>query len=379
MTTAIAFCCAGGFRTSSLALMKWSGGGLEAGHENRHDFTVCGKTPIRQFREGHDFSRAAKCFKVWPRFSAWGMLLRSLPLFPQPVQPCRPEPIEMRALALRGRQFPASVHDEIASRCGRNQTDSGRKPNIFPVQASLRRFPLPCQSSIIMLRRFLPMFAMLCLSWSECAAVPKPHVITFGKWISAKWPDATGQKLLDLKVRPLFVDTRLKEYTTGTPHEMTDRLFVVRRAFRVNDALPTEKSNANANANANPTRWQWQRGGWLLVDRITGRVSQLNLPEFDPFYSTASWYRDYIAYCGVSEDGKKLYAVVAQVGRRKPILKKDAGEPAGANDPDSECPPPVWERSPMRVTFRPDDGQKLVFSIRGRVVDVVNDAEEPQD
>src|ERR1700693_1056073 len=101
--------------------------------------------------------------------------------------------------------------------------------------------------------------------------------------------NATGQKLLDLKVRPLFVDTRLKEYTTGTPHELTDRLFVVRRAFRVNDALPSENSNANGNANA--ARWQWQRGGWLLVDRVTGRVSQLNLPEFDPFYSPASWYR----------------------------------------------------------------------------------------
>jgi len=172
-------------------------------------------------------------------------------------------------------------------------------------------------------------------------------------------------------VRALFVDTRLKEYTTGTPHELTDRLFVVRRAFRVNDALPTENGTA--------PRWQWQRGGWLLVDRVTGRVSQLNLPEFDPFYSTASWYRDYIAYCGVSEDGKKLYAVVAQVGRRKPILKKDVGEPAGTDDPDSECPPPVWERTPMRVTFQPDDDQKLVFSIRGRVVDVVNDTEEPEE
>jgi len=225
-----------------------------------------------------------------------------------------------------------------------------------------------------MLRILSLMFVVLCLAWSECAAVPKPHVITFGKWISAKWPNATGQKLLDLKVRPLFVDTRLKEYTTGTPHELTDRLFVVRRTFRVNDALPTE-----ANASAKAPRWQWQRGGWLLVDRLTGRVSQLNLPEFDPFYSTASWYRDYIAYCGVSEDGKKLYAVVAQVGRRKPILKKDAGEPAGTDDPDSECPPPVWERTPMRVTFQPDDDQKLVFSIRSRVVDVVNDAEEAEE
>jgi len=223
--------------------------------------------------------------------------------------------------------------------------------------------------------RLILVVVMLCLLWSDCAAVPKPHVIAFGKWISAKWPNATGQKLLDLKVRPLFIDTRLREYTTGTPHELTDRLFVVRRAFRVNDALPTETANPNS---SNP-RWQWQRGGWLLVDRLTGRVSQLNLPEFDPFYSTASWYRDYIAYCGVSEDGKKLYAVVAQVGRRKPILKKDAGEPAGDDDPDSECQPPIWERSPLRVTFQHGGEQKLVFSIRGRVVDVVNDADEPEE
>jgi hypothetical protein len=226
-----------------------------------------------------------------------------------------------------------------------------------------------------MLRKLLLTLVMMwigpCFPSTECFAVSKPHVIVFGKWISAKWPNVTGLKLLDLKVRPLFVDTRLREYTTGTPHELTDRLFVVRRAFRVNDALPTEA--------ANPTRWQWQRGGWLLVDRLTGRVSQLTLPEFDPFYSTASWYRDYIAYCGVSEDGKKLYALVAQVGRRKPILKKDVGEPGGAEDPDSECPPPVWERSPLRVAFQPDDDQRLVFSIRGRVVDVVNDAEEPEE
>jgi len=222
-----------------------------------------------------------------------------------------------------------------------------------------------------MARKLLLIFVIVCLFWSECAAVTKPHIIAFGKWTSAKWPNATGQKMFDLKVRALFVDTRLREYTTGTPHELTDRLFVVRRAFRVNDALPAETAGG--------TRWQWQRGGWLLVDRLTGRLSQLNLPEFDPFYSTASWYRDYIAYCGVSDDGKKLYAIVAQVGRRKPILKKDAGEPAGDDDPDSECPPPLWERTPLRVTFQPDDDHKLVFSIRGRVVDVVNDAEEPEE
>jgi hypothetical protein len=219
--------------------------------------------------------------------------------------------------------------------------------------------------------KYTLLLAILWAGRAEGNAASKSHVISFGKWTSAKWPNATGQKLLDIKVRALFVDARLKEYTTGGPHEVTDRLFVVRRVFRVNDALPS--------ANTNLPSWQWQRGGWLVVDRLTGRVSQLNLPEFDPFYSTASWYRDYIAYCGVSDDGKKLYAVVAQVGRRKPILKKDAGEPAGTDDPDSECPPPLWERTPMRVTFQPDDDQKLVFSIRSRVVDVVNDAEEPEE
>jgi hypothetical protein len=33
----------------------------------------------------------------------------------------------------------------------------------------------------------------------------------------------------------------------------------------------------------------------------------------------------------------------------------------------------------MRVTFQPDDDQELVFSIRSRVVDVVNDTEEPEE
>lgn len=197
-------------------------------------------------------------------------------------------------------------------------------------------------------------------------AAPKPHVITFGKWIAAKWPDATGERLFDLRIRGLFIDTRLREYTTGVPHEITDRLFAVRRVFRVNDSLPNE----------NAIHWQWQRGGWLLVDRSSGKVSQLTLPEFDPFYSTASWYRDYVAYCGVSEDGKKLYAVVAQVGRRKPVLKKPVGETAADDAPDSECPAPTWQRAPARVTFQPDDTQKLVFTIRGHVVDIVNEPEE---
>ncbi len=115
----------------------------------------------------------------------------------------------------------------------------------------------------------------------------KAHVVTFGKWSSVQWNTGTGsanEKPITLKVRPLLVDGNVKEFTLGTAHDVTDRLFIVRRAFRVNDTLPQET--------ATTPHWQWQRGGWLLIDRITGRVSVVSLPEFDGFYSGTSWYRD---------------------------------------------------------------------------------------
>ncbi|PYX40565.1 MAG: hypothetical protein DMG81_05745 [Acidobacteria bacterium] len=193
---------------------------------------------------------------------------------------------------------------------------------------------------------------------STAFAAPKPHVIAFGKWTAVKWY-AGPEKPLDVRIRPLFVDTRLKEYTTGAPHEITDRLFVVRRMFRLNDALPAE-------ATAQP-RWVWERGGWLLVDRLTGRITQINLPEFDPFYSTASWYRDYVAYW------------VAQLGRRKPILKKPIGEPFAEDSPDSECPAPTWERQPTRVTFVPEQNEKITYAVHGHAVDVVSDVDDEEE
>jgi hypothetical protein len=200
-------------------------------------------------------------------------------------------------------------------------------------------------------------------------AVPKPHVITFGKWTSVKWFAGPAENTpVDLRVRALYVDARLKEYTTGTPHDVTDRLFVVQRVSRFNDNLPDEIGPA--------FRWQWQRGGWLLVDRVTGRVAPIPLAEFDPLYSTATWYRDYIAYCGISDDGKRLFAVVGQLGHRKPILKRSLGEPAGKDVPDSACSAPTWQRQPTRVTFKQGEGPSLTFAVRGRSVDVVNDEDE---
>jgi hypothetical protein len=205
-------------------------------------------------------------------------------------------------------------------------------------------------------------------------AATKIHVIAFGKSMSVPWLAGTGaekEKPLLLKVRALIIDGSVKEYVIGAPHEITDRLFAVRRAFRVNDSLPE----------ASTPRWQWQTGGWLIVDRLTGCVSAITLPEFDSFYSSASCYRDYVAYCGVADDGKKIDAVVAQIGRRKPVRKKSLSSDGAKGDaePDSACLAPVWQRNPTPVSFEAAGAETQTFALRGQVVDVVNDAEEEED
>jgi len=113
----------------------------------------------------------------------------------------------------------------------------------------------------------VPVLVCAVLLTSAAGATPKVHVITFGKWTSVQSVRDSGTDdkplILVLKIRALSIDGRVKEYALGAPHEVTERLFVVRRAFRMNDSLPDDPG----------PRWQWQRGGWLLVDRLTGRVS----------------------------------------------------------------------------------------------------------
>jgi hypothetical protein len=220
------------------------------------------------------------------------------------------------------------------------------------------------------------------LTYANGAAASKTHIITFGKWNTVPWvldsgAHTVGDKPLNLKVRPLLVDARVKEFTLGLPHDVTDRLFVVQRAFRVNDSLPQES--------ALPPHWQWQRGGWLLVDRVTGHISAINLPEFDATYSAVNWYRDYAAYCGISDDSKQLYAVVAQVNRRKPIVKwligetKFAVENQESHVPDLDCKLPDWQRDPARVTFEPNPTAKRTYVIHGHAVDLLADEKEDKE
>ncbi|HEY7097540.1 MAG TPA: hypothetical protein VH437_12500 [Terriglobales bacterium] len=198
------------------------------------------------------------------------------------------------------------------------------------------------------------------------SAATKPHAITFGKTISVAWFVGDDEKTsVELKVHQMFIDARPREFILGTPHEVTDRLLVVRRVIRINDALPNEP--------VSPKSWRWERGGWLLVDRATGHTSSITLPEFDPYFSSASWYRDYVAYCGVSEDEKKISAIVIQVGRRKPLLRKPLGPLSDPAAPDSSCAMPSWQRQPARVTFDAGTNQRITFSVRAHALDISTD------
>jgi hypothetical protein len=173
-----------------------------------------------------------------------------------------------------------------------------------------------------------------------------------------------------LKIRALVVDTVLKEWTTGDAHDVTDRSFVVRRVMRINDALPGDKPAATTKQGA----WVWQRGPWLLVDRVTGHIAALKLPDYDPGVSQVSWFRDYGAYCGVTASGKSLYAVVAQVAARKPVLAKKLEAFDTQAHGASACAQPDWQREPLRVTFHPAEKDAVSFDLVPGSAVLVEDA-----
>ncbi|MGB8260931.1 MAG: hypothetical protein WCE75_11295 [Terracidiphilus sp.] len=205
----------------------------------------------------------------------------------------------------------------------------------------------------------------------------KAHVVVLGaarRVHYSKAGDPAGARVdeKELQIRALIVDGALKEWTTGEAHDVTDRSFVVRRALKLNDALP---GDATADAKApRQEHWVWQRGPWLLVDRVTGRTVALKLPDYDPGVSQVAWFRDYGAYCGVTASGKSLYAVVAQVAARKAVLaRKITGFDAESN-PGSVCGVAEWQREPLRVTFHPAGRDAVSYEIVPGSAVLVEDA-----
>jgi hypothetical protein len=229
------------------------------------------------------------------------------------------------------------------------------------------------------------LFLVLCvvslLSFAHAAGKPKTHSVALGaarKVAYSRTGDPAGAQPGEesLIIRALIVDGLVKEWTTGPSHDVTDRSFVVRRVIRLNDTLPGDSGKSVAPAQ--PIQWVWQRGPWLLVDRANGHIAALKLPDYDPGVSQVSWFRDYAAYCGLTTSGKSLYAVVAQVAGRKPVLSKKLSTFDPENHSEIVCTPPEWQRDPMRVTFHPVGKDAAAFDfVPGSAVLVEDSDDEP--
>jgi hypothetical protein len=214
------------------------------------------------------------------------------------------------------------------------------------------------------LRNYLPalLLSAFALPSAQLLAAPKVHTVTLGpsRRVSYVPTDATAETKSDesstLRIRALYVDDRQKEWTTGEVHDVTDRTFTVRRALRLNDALPTDPA----------LHWVWEPGPWLMVDRITGHITALHLPDFDSTVSNAVWFRDYAAYCGIGTTARGgLYAIVAQLGARKAVVQKKIGDWPQSNHFIPVCQPAKWQRLPMRVTIQPTSGEATTYAVFG--------------
>lgn len=205
--------------------------------------------------------------------------------------------------------------------------------------------------------------ALLLVCGNGLYAVTKPHTVGLGPVKRVPHTaigdpsDASlhGNADGELKIRALVVDGQVKDWTTGEAHDITDRSFTIRRALHINDTLPADAKE----------RWVWQRGSWIMVDRTSGHVTALHLPDYDPAISEVVWFRDYAAYCGMPTTGKSLFAVVSQVGAHRPVLAKKLTAWSSDDHANPACGVAQWQREPLRVTFNPTGQDQLSFDLVG--------------
>jgi hypothetical protein len=219
------------------------------------------------------------------------------------------------------------------------------------------------RSAAVRLLMWTLVFFLFSQRFTFAAAPAKAHTVTLGavRKVPYTLPESTAPAgnavdAVILKVRPLNVDGRQKEWTTGDAHDVTDRSFAIQRALRLNDALPGDTA----------AHWSWQPGPWLLVDRATGHITALHLPDFDAEVSDAIWYRDYAAYCGTAQTAKGgLFAIVAQIGTTRTVVKKQIGKWPQTEPVQPVCKPAEWQRAPMRVTMQATGGEPMTFDVVG--------------
>lgn len=180
-------------------------------------------------------------------------------------------------------------------------------------------------------------------------ATRRIHSAGLGEWHSVPYaphPDATSPATGQLRIRPLIVDGRLADWTTGEPHMITAQTFTVQQVLRVNNALPADPKPS----------WIWQLGPWLLANRSTGHVATLHLPDFYPTVSEVVWFQNYAAYCGLKPTGQFLYGIVFEVGIHKPLAAQKIAHWSPVRHPEPACAPALWQIAPLRVSLQPTGG-----------------------
>src|SRR5258708_8175423 len=109
--------------------------------------------------------------------------------------------------------------------------------------------------------------SFLLLLAASASAAPRQHIIVLGKWQTVKTLADSGEAS-EVKVRSLIVDGRGKEYTSGPAHAVTDRLFVIRRAYRVNDVLPDDHQKT--------PQWISRLCRWITLYPSPRHIAHLN-------------------------------------------------------------------------------------------------------
>ena len=187
--------------------------------------------------------------------------------------------------------------------------------------------PLPLVRRILFSRISL---LVLLLTIPASAKPPKIHTVTLGPVRKVPYtpPQATP-------------DTKSEDSST----------------LRINDSLPAE-----------PVRWAWQPGPWLMVDRISGHITALHLPDFDPLVSDVVWFRDDAAYCGIASTAKSgIVAIITQLGSRKPIVQKLLAPWPQVAASNPICAAAIWQRTPMRATLQLTGAQPITYDVLGSV------------
>lgn len=138
-----------------------------------------------------------------------------------------------------------------------------------------------------------------------------------------------------LKIRPLVIDGNIKEWTTGrSPRCDRPQLRGAARDAAQRHAPrrgPARKVRPCAKRPLGMAARSVAAGGPGYRPHWRPEAS-----DYNPGVSQVTWFRDYAAYCGLTSSGKNLYALVAQIAARKPVLAKklvpfDTAGPGGAS------------------------------------------------